>query len=194
MWSCGGPYRKFWSSGWNIFDFIVVFAGLFLMSGVLSPGHPLSNLKMMRAFRVFRLFKRIESLNKVIMALLRAIPGVLNAFVIMVIFMMIYAILAVEYFAQLGQHFGASPYGTYVTYGEGRNNSIDAETTRGFVYGYEYYGTFTRALFTLFQARLSRLSTHARALARKRRLCIARAPRSADASATPPARPPLNMS
>ena len=102
-WSCGGPYRKFWSSGWNNFDFLVVAVGILLMSGAIPSDSPLSNLKMMRAFRVFRLFKRIKSLNKVIMALLKAIPGVSNAFVIMVIIMMIYAILAVEYFAQLGQ-------------------------------------------------------------------------------------------
>ena len=75
-WSCGGPYRKFWSSGWNNFDFLVVAVGILLMSGAIPSDSPLSNLKMMRAFRVFRLFKRIKSLNKVIMALLKAIPGV----------------------------------------------------------------------------------------------------------------------
>ena len=37
-----------------------------------------------------------QSLNKIIVALLNAIPGVLNAFVIMIIFMSIYAILAVD--------------------------------------------------------------------------------------------------
>ena len=156
VWSCGGPYKNFWSSGWNIFDFIVVATGVLLMSGAIPPGSPLGNLKMMRAFRVFRLFKRIKSLNKVIMALLKAIPGVTNAFVIMVIFMMIYAILAVEYFAPIGQEFGPHPPGTYVTYGDEINgvsesHTIDAMTPRGFIYGWEYYGTFTRALFTLFQ-------------------------------------------
>ena len=230
IWGSGGPYKKFWRSGWNVFDFIVVAAGLILMTGAVPPDSPLANLKMLRAFRVFRLFKRIESLNKVISALMRAIPGVTNAFVIMVrafywteadtralshtltpalaspplaphprtsslneslkrpsdrwilyyarlsmpwpymysckkphppttprsppqlIFMMIYAILAVEYFAQLGQPFGATPYGTYFTYDEFGNHSITAETARGLIYGYEYYGSFTKALYTLFQA------------------------------------------
>ena len=169
-WSCGGPYKKFWCSGWNIFDFIVVLVGLMLMTGFVPPSSPLSQLKMMRAFRVFRLFKRIKSLNKVIMALLKAIPGVSNAFIIMVIFMMIYAILAVEYFSPLGQDFCRQrpevedcqkardwePTGTYVTYGEEINGTVQthiiaADTPRGFIYGWEYYGTFTRALFTLFQ-------------------------------------------
>ena len=54
------------------------------MIKIFPPGSPLGQLKMMRAFRVFRLFKRIKSLNKVVMALIKAIPGVANAFVIMV--------------------------------------------------------------------------------------------------------------
>ena len=83
-WSCGGPYKKFWASGWNNFDFIVVAVGVLLMTSIIPPGSPLGNLKMMRAFRVFRLFKRIKSLNKVVMALITAIPGVTNAFIIMV--------------------------------------------------------------------------------------------------------------
>ena len=75
MWSMGGPYKSFWNSGWNCFDFFVVFVGVMLMSGAVPSDSPLANLKMMRAFRVFRLFKRIKSLNKVVTALLLAIPG-----------------------------------------------------------------------------------------------------------------------
>ena len=164
MWSNGGPYKKFWNSGWNIFDFMVVAIGLIFMADLLPAHNPLSNLKMLRAFRVFRLFKRIKSLNKIVMALLNAIPGVINAFIVMIIFMMIYSILAVEYFSILGQGFpdspNGAPYGTYITYGDMLENRelrveethvINARTERGFTYGWEYFGTFTKALFTLFQ-------------------------------------------
>jgi hypothetical protein len=95
IYGSGGPFRRFWSSGWNVFDFFIVVIGVIFMTGAIPPDNPLSNLKMLRAFRVFRLFKRIKSLNKIVVALLRSLPGVFNAFVIMVIFMMIYAILAV---------------------------------------------------------------------------------------------------
>jgi len=152
IWGCGGPYRKFWSSGWNIFDFFIVTVGVVLMMNILPPDSPLSNLKMLRAFRVFRLFKRVKSLNKIVSALISAIPGVLNAFVVMVIFMMIYAILAVEYFGPVGQEFGRDGFGMYVTFDEdGLTHNISAITERGFVYGWEYYGSFFRALYTLFQ-------------------------------------------
>ena len=65
------------------------------------PG-PLSLLRLMRAFRVFRLFKRVKSLNKIIVSLGKAIPGVMNAFLIMLIVMCIYAILGVEFFKYEG--------------------------------------------------------------------------------------------
>jgi len=163
MWGFGGPYKHFWNSGWNVFDFIVVFVGMLLMSTDALDNTPLSQLKMLRTFRVFRLFKRVKSLKKIVDALINAIPGVVNAFVIMVIFMMFYAILAVEYFAPLGQGcegrdgnttecFGQHPYMTAITYNaDGTNQSVSVETARGYAFGYEYYGSFTRALFTLFQ-------------------------------------------
>lgn len=145
VWGYGGPVRKFWSNGWNVFDTVIVSVGILTMVNVLGP--PLDKLKLMRAFRVFRLFRRIKALKKIIDALLHSIPGVINAFVVMFIFFCIYAILAVELF----RHFGAG--GVYYTYDvtTGRNATIDSITSRGYVHGIEYYGTFMRALYTLFQ-------------------------------------------
>ena len=65
-------------------DFLIVLVGVIM----LTPADlgELQKLKLLRAFRVFRLFKRVPSLNKIIVALVKAIPGVSNAFVIMIIF------------------------------------------------------------------------------------------------------------
>jgi len=112
---------------------------------VNALGPPLDKLKLLRAFRVFRLFKRIESLNKIIVALLRSVPGVANAFLVMFIFFCIYAILAVELFRDFGHQ------GFYNTYEGNLTFEIDASTTRGLNVGLEYYGTFMRSLYTLFQ-------------------------------------------
>ena len=38
---------------------------------------------MLRAFRVFRLFKRVPSLKKILESLANAVPGVMNAFLIL---------------------------------------------------------------------------------------------------------------
>jgi len=134
-------FARFWMSGWNIFDFVVVTIGLLTTFNVPLPG-PLKMLRMMRAFRVFRLFKRIKSLNKIMSSLFKAIPGVVNAFVILVIVLCIYSILAVEFWSS----FGAG--------GQMRNerdNEIDWMSSRGLEAGFEYWGNFPKAMFTMFQ-------------------------------------------
>ena len=99
--------------------------GILLMSGMVPQNSPLANLKMLRAFRVFRLFKRIKSLNKIIVALGRALPGVTNAFLVMLLVMCIYAILGVEFFGVYGVE------GTYLTisHEDGTTEDVDALTT-----------------------------------------------------------------
>jgi len=158
MWQYAGPRRRFWRSPWNWFDTFIVFVGVMLMIGGDSMPAPLKKLKLLRALRVFRLFKRVKSLNKIIVALIASIPGVMNAFVIMVIFFCIYAILAVELFAPFGDE-GEYPI-YYQQLCETSNGTacaipspavVSSMTARGYTNGYEYYGTFSRALYTLFQ-------------------------------------------
>eukprot|EP00322_Chrysochromulina_rotalis_P014988 CAMPEP_0115850898 /NCGR_PEP_ID=MMETSP0287-20121206/12201_1 /TAXON_ID=412157 /ORGANISM="Chrysochromulina rotalis, Strain UIO044" /LENGTH=435 /DNA_ID=CAMNT_0003304909 /DNA_START=25 /DNA_END=1332 /DNA_ORIENTATION=+ len=157
----GSWFRPFWRRGWNIFDFIVVLASFLTMSKSLPES--MKQIKMLRAFRVFRLFKRIEALNKIVTALIKAIPGVFNAFLIMVIIMAIYAILGVEYYSEFGTGTNCGDsghencYQTVTVSGEPpydlvvNTTNVDSMSPRNMPYGYEYYGTFFRALYTLFQ-------------------------------------------
>lgn len=136
FWLC-----RFWKSGWNIFDFVVVWIGMMGVFKVPLPG-PLSLLRMMRAFRVFRLFKRIKSLNKILVSLGKAVPGVANAFFILFLMMCIYSILAVEFF------------GDYAISGSYKNevgDEVGSTTGRQLAYGDEYFSNFGKALFTMFQ-------------------------------------------
>lgn len=112
-------WMGFWGDSWNVFDFIVVVVSVMslLLSGI--PG--VTVLRLLRAFRVFRLFKRLESLRKIIICIEEAIPGVANAFGILVLVMSIFAILGVEFFRDVD--FG----------------------------GTLYFGTFAQAMLTLFQ-------------------------------------------
>ena len=84
------------------------------------------------------------------------------------IFMMIFAIVAVELFRDFGVDGEYTTVQTYgvgdARWGQGKDMSwsldhpfventtvISAMTPRGYHYGQEYYGTFSRALYTLFQ-------------------------------------------
>lgn len=128
----------FWRSGWNIFDVVVVAIGIITTFVTLPKAFSL--LRMMRAFRVFRLFKRIKSLNKIIVAIVHAVPGVANAFMILTIVMCIYSILAVEFYKDLGEGCFSSDFGRQ-----------GFSTSRKYCMGEEYFGTFSNAFYTLFQ-------------------------------------------
>ncbi|CAE7540773.1 unnamed protein product [Symbiodinium pilosum] len=134
-------FWRFWRSGWNIFDFVVVTIGILNMTRIPLPG-PFGLLRMMRAFRVFRLFKRVRSLNAIMVSLARAVPGVSNAFVVLLLVMSIYAIVGQEFFM-----YHASNY----TYTNDIGDEVDLVTPRGLDYGYDYWGNFGLALYTMFQ-------------------------------------------
>jgi len=135
-WLCG-----FFTSRWNLFDLLVVMISIPSMAKSTNMGS-WSKLRMLRAFRVFRLFKRIESLNRILVALSRSVPGILNAGAVMVLVMCIYAILGVDLFGRFAED------GSYVNVD---GEEVQLITPRGLTYGSEYYGTFGRSLYTLFQ-------------------------------------------
>jgi len=169
----GNYFWPFVNSGWNWLDLVIVVVGVISLARVDLGS--LAQIKVLRAFRVLRLFKRVKSLNGILVGLVNAIPGVINAFLVMLIFMTIYAIVAVDLFRDFAYK---GQYKTLQRYGEGDGqygsycgfrgelcangtaprgttfeveNTIPAITPRGFYYGQEYYGTFSRALYTLFQ-------------------------------------------
>merc|ERR1712224_464734 len=101
-------------------------------------------LRMMRAFRIFRLFNRVKSLKKIVHAIAMSIPGVINAFLILTIFMCIFSILAVELFRDVGVGCLDPDYG---------RSGFDTPRHGG-VYGcmgYEYFGNFVKSIYTFFQ-------------------------------------------
>ncbi|KAK3261056.1 hypothetical protein CYMTET_30022 [Cymbomonas tetramitiformis] len=97
-------WMPFWASGWNIFDFVVVVISLMSLMLESLPG--VNMLRLLRAFRVVRLFKRAVSLRKILNAIYESVPGVSNAFSILMLVMMLYAILAVDFFSIHQEYFG----------------------------------------------------------------------------------------
>jgi len=94
----GSWFGRFWLSGWNWFDFIIVIISLVALIFPAMPG--ITVLRLFRAFRVFRLFKRIQSLKRIIEGVLAALPGVFQAFMVLGILMGIWSVIAVEFFRE----------------------------------------------------------------------------------------------
>jgi hypothetical protein len=143
----GRWWRELWSSGWNKFDFIVVAVSVFDILPFIPLPWPAKLIKMLRAFRVFRLFNRIESMRKIIASIMKAIPGVANAFVIQLIFLCIYSVLSVEFFSFIGCDDKSRSYNFAQTQRSGGDYLSESDSC----WGEEYYGTFFRALYTMFQ-------------------------------------------
>lgn len=90
-----GP-RRFFSSGWNIFDFLVVAVALVPGAG------PLSVLRTLRILRLLRVIKFLPSLRRVVEALMLSLPGISAIAVLM---LMIFYVAAVMSTAMFGQAF-----------------------------------------------------------------------------------------
>ncbi len=84
-------------------------AAVSLASLMLSDLPGISVLRLMRTFRVLRLFNKLRSLRTLINALAASLVPVFNAFIIMVLILVIYAILGVELF----QNRNPEAFGTF---------------------------------------------------------------------------------
>jgi len=89
-------FLAFWADLWNVFDVAIV--TISWVSMMAQKGGIISVLRLFRAFRVFRLFKRIEALRIIIVGVLRSLPGVANAFVLLGLIMGIWSIIGVNQF------------------------------------------------------------------------------------------------
>ncbi|MEP5631326.1 MAG: ion transporter [Tateyamaria sp.] len=83
---------KFFRSGWNIFDFIIV--GI-----ALAPGTDgLSVLRALRILRVLRVISVAPSLRRVVEGFVTALPGMGSVFVLMAMIFYIGAVMATKLF------------------------------------------------------------------------------------------------
>jgi voltage-dependent calcium channel L type alpha-1D len=80
---------------WNILDFIII------IFSVMSIGPFSDNFKTIKIFRILRsmrLISRNEQLKVAVRALFFAIPNILNITIIMLLFFLIFGVIAVSYF------------------------------------------------------------------------------------------------
>jgi voltage-gated sodium channel len=86
-----GP-RRYFASGWNIFDVIVV--GLSYIA--VSPA--ISALRTLRVIRVFRLVSAVPQMRRVVEALFGALPGILASFAILAVVFYIAGVMGTTLF------------------------------------------------------------------------------------------------
>ncbi|MFN2333751.1 MAG: ion transporter [Wenzhouxiangellaceae bacterium] len=87
-----GP--RFFRSGWNVFDFLIVGISLVPSSG------PLEILRTLRILRVLRLLSQVERLRNIIESLLRALPGMGWTAALLMLVFYIFAVMGTMMFGE----------------------------------------------------------------------------------------------
>lgn len=90
-------FANFFKSGWNIFDFVIVFVTLL----PLESSSYAAIARLMRVFRILRLFTARPELKAIIDMLIKAIPSIIDIVILMFIIFYIYAIVGNFFFEDL---------------------------------------------------------------------------------------------
>ena len=74
-------FWKFWTSAFNVFDFVIVCITTISLLPFLDM-RVISTLRLLRAFRVVRIFRRLQSARRIITAIVTSIEPVCNVLVV----------------------------------------------------------------------------------------------------------------
>ena len=83
-----GP--RFFTSGWNLFDFFVVGIALLPSSGALSV------LRALRILRAFRLVSAVPAMRSIIEALIKSVPGLSSIMLLLLLVFYVFAVMAAK--------------------------------------------------------------------------------------------------
>ena len=84
--------RQFYKDPWNIFDATVVGIALLPATGSLSI------LRSLRILRILRLISAVPSLNRLVNALLKAVPGMGSVVLLLAVIYFIFSVIATKFF------------------------------------------------------------------------------------------------
>lgn len=85
--------RRFFHSGWNVFDLLVIGIALVPASG------PLSVFRALRVLRILRVVSAVPKLRVVVESLVRSLPGMGAISLLLSIFYYVFAVVATKLFA-----------------------------------------------------------------------------------------------
>ncbi|GKT32254.1 Cation channel sperm-associated protein 4 like protein [Aduncisulcus paluster] len=107
-------FIDFWKSGWNWFDFVIVFVSILGSSiSFISSARVLRVLRVLRAFRSLRSITILQGLQIIVETVFKSVPSMVNVLLMIVLVMFIFSIVGVtvlaadipEYFASLSDAF-----------------------------------------------------------------------------------------
>ncbi|MDE2791874.1 MAG: ion transporter [Paracoccaceae bacterium] len=85
---------RYFTNGWNVFDFVIVGIALAPASGDLAV------LRALRILRVLRLVAIVPSMRKVVMALMAAIPGVSSVIALLALVYYVFGVLVTKLYGK----------------------------------------------------------------------------------------------
>jgi len=111
--------KAYFSDGWNLFDIVIVSIS-YIPDSLFENSAALSVFRIMRVFRILRLVKTLPELKIIVSVLLKSLKSLGYTFILLFIFMYMYAIIGVILFkggpvAANGPAMGPTspdPYGT----------------------------------------------------------------------------------
>ena len=116
MMKIGALYpRRYFSSGWNVFDFIIVVTSI--LGAILQSGTGSSAFRALRICRVFRMVKKWKSLNTLFQTLVMTIPALGNISLLLALLFFIYAILGTQVFGRLAYGEALNRHANFKTFG-----------------------------------------------------------------------------
>ncbi len=99
---------RFFSSGWNVFDLVVIGIALIPASGSLSV------FRALRVLRILRVVSAVPKLRVVVESLVRSLPGMGAISLLLLIFFYVFAVVATKLFgAAFPQWFGSLPISAF---------------------------------------------------------------------------------
>lgn len=95
--------KDYFKDGWNVFDFIIVIAAWFGFISSQIEGFEIGSLtnviRIFRISRIFKIIKKYKSLRVLFYTFIGAIPQLTNVGGLLMLFLFLYSVLGVEWFA-----------------------------------------------------------------------------------------------
>lgn len=139
-----GNMKDYLSSGWNVFDLLLVIIG-WIPPSIAGNGATMMALRVLRVFRVLRLLRTASEIKLIISVLIRSLKSLVYNGLLFLIFMYLFAVAGVSMFRLPDP---ATLHGEQLQ----KYEQLMAEAPHSPANSPDPYGSIDEAFFTLFRA------------------------------------------